>query len=641
MTSSQLRYLLMIIIMAWISSAISQEQKIDSLLHKLETAETTQKPIIQLQLSKAFERTDIVRSKAFAILALASSDDSIRSEAHNQLGRAYFYENELDSAAFRFERSIALHEKLGYKSEAASVGISLGAVQLRKGAYKEAISTLIRGAAFFEKTGDSTNLAKCYSNVSTAFGELGETTKAIDYGQKALRIFQKKGLTAFEAITLPNIAGMFLKLGDTIKAKSYFLQAEELARKRNDKFSLARIYNNLGNMYLETNADKSADYLLRALQIKQETRNNDGIATLYNNLGYLQLKKNNPKAAIPYLKAALDLGQGTNLVVTYNNMLDAYKALGDYQSALAYAEKKSMVNDSILKLENQKGIAEISTKYETEKKEKEILNLQNSNLQTDMKRRQNRNLLLAALALLVVGCISAFAFIKNTRKKRIIAEQQKELEQQKVEKLLKEQELVGIDAMLEGQEKERQRIAEDLHDSLGGKLSALKLFVDEVKKTDQELYEKIRTVLDESYQDVRNISHQKNASAMIDKGLIPAVNIVANRLKASEKLNVEVTNIDLKQKIKDFIEIQLFRIIQELLTNTIKHARAKQVNIQFSSDNNSLNVVYEDDGIGFDIQKATGVGLTNIKNRIRKIQGSLTMDSNPGDGTTVVISVPI
>lgn len=248
----------------------------------------------------------------------------------------------------------------------------------------------------------------------------------------------------------------------------------------------------------------------------------------------------------------------------------------------------------------------------------------------------------AALGLLLILGISALAFVKNSRKKRVIAEQQKLLESEKVEKLLREQELVGIDAMLEGQEKERQRIAEDLHDSLGGKLSALKLFVEDVKKSDKNLYKKIKGVLDESYSDVRNISHQQNATAMIDKGLIPAVRIVANQLKSSEKLHVEVTNIDLKKKIKNFMELQLFRVIQELLTNTIKHAHASTVNIQFSEEEDTINVVYEDDGIGFNPSKiGEGIGMSNMNNRMAKIGGSLTVDSNPGDGTTVILNVPI
>lgn len=623
--------------------AICQNIQIDSLLHLLEgNLPQTEKEMVSLQLSKAYERLDILKSQAYANTARNSTNDSIRSEAHNQLGRAFFYQNNLDSAAYHFGKSIDLLEKLQYENKVASVGISLGAVQLRSGDYKKAVTTLIQGAEYFESVADSTNMAKCYSNVSTAFGELGNSDKAVEYGEKALVIFDKKNMESFKAITLPNLAGELVKLGDTITAKDYFLEAENLAKKRGDKFSLARIYNNLGNMYLKTDPDQSEKYLKLALALRKETKNNDGIAALYNNLGYLNLQKENPRKALDYLENAIEFVQGTNTIVTYNNLMEVHQKLGNYRTALEYAQKKEVLNDSILKVENQKAIAEISTKYETEKKEKEILNLQNENLQTDMKRRQNRNLMYSAFVLLVVSIVLAYAFLKNSKKRRIIAEQQQQLESQKVEKLLKEQELIGIDAMVEGQEKERERIAQDLHDSLGGKLSALKLFVENIKKTDPSLYTKIKTILDDSYEDVRSIAHQKNASAIIEEGLIPAVNMVAERLKSSEKLNVEVTNIDLKQRIRNFTALQLFRIIQELLTNTIKHAKAKNVSIQFSEEDNVLNVIYEDDGIGFDTKTTIrGVGLKNIDSRMRKIGGSFNVDSNPGDGVTVILNAPI
>lgn len=641
--TNQLQIFLLFLVAIFPCITIGQSQRLDSLMGLLEKERNEEKKErIQLQLSKSFERIDIGQSKSFAVKALASKNDSIKSEAHNQLGRAYFYTNKLDSASSNFTKSIDLLNTLGYQSQAASVRISLGAVQLRKGEYKNAVNTLISGAKFFESAKDTINMGKCYINIASAFGELNNSGKAIEYGQKALDIFRTNNLVPYQAVILPNLAGEFLKLGDTTRAKTYFLEAEQLALQRSDKFSLARIYNNLGNMYLETNHGLAEKYLVQALDIRKETKNNDGIGSLYNNLGYLQLNKKNYQAAINHLKLAISFGTGTNLSTTYNNLSDAYRSSGNYRLALEYSDKKNLLNDSILKIENQKAIAEISTKYETEKKEKEILNLQNANLQSDLKRKQNRNLMYSAFALLLLGGLIAYAFIKNARKKRIIAEQQQELESQKVEKLLKDQELIGIDAMLEGQEKERQRIAEDLHDSLGGKLSALKLFVEDIKKTDDNLYKKIKIVLNESYDDVRHISHQQNATSIIDKGLIPAVHIVANRLKSTKKLNIEVINIDLKQRIQNFIELQLFRIIQELLTNTIKHAEANNVNIQFSQDDDNINVMFEDDGIGFDLNKdSEGIGLSNIRNRVDKIKGSLSLDSSPGEGTTVIINVPV
>ncbi|MEO0571468.1 MAG: sensor histidine kinase [Bacteroidota bacterium] len=643
MTDNRLRYILFFCCFSVFFTSQSQTTQVDSLLTALETTSDRQKKArLKIALSKAYERIDIEKSKTFSKQVLSFDSDSLKSEAHNQLGRAYFYMNQLDSAAYHFQKSIVLFKSLDLNNKALAIGISLGAVQLRKGDYREAVNTLIEGASFFESIKDSVNMAKCYSNVSSAFGELADSKQAILFGEKALRIFKAKNMNTYAAITLPNLAGEFLKLGDTLKAKNYFLEAEELAKTRNDKFSLARIYNNLGNMYLETDHTQSEKYLTQALEVRKKTKNNDGIGTLYNNLGYLYLQKGTPKKALPFLERALNDSKGSNKIIVLNNLSQVSHAIGNYKKGLRFSKQMSLLNDSVHKVEIQNAIAEISTKYETEKKEKEILNLKNTNLETDIKRKRNRNLLYTVLGILLVGLILAYSWIKNSRKKRVIAEQQQELESQKVERLLKEQELIGLDAMIEGQEKERQRIAEDLHDSLGGKLSALKLFVEDVKKTDEVLYEKIKTVLDESYEDVRDISHQKNIGAMIDKGLIPAVNIIANRLKSTKKLNVEVTNIDLKQKVKNFIELQLFRIIQELITNTLKHAKANTVSIQFSEENNTLNVVYEDDGIGYDSKTTkAGVGLKNINNRLQKTGGSMVVDSNPGNGTTVILNVPI
>ena len=624
-------------------TSFGQQMDVDSLQLLLGQAKNPEEEsVLHLHLAKAYDRVDLPKGRYHAKRALASSEDSIKGEAYNSLGRSYFFSNSLDSAVYSFKRSIALFQSKKHEDRAVAVGISLGAVQLRQGTYKAAVETLLKSVTFFEEVQDSVLMGKCYNNISSAYGELQNIPKAIDYGERALIMFKAKKMAPFLAVTLPNLAGLSLKVGDTLKAKSYLLEAEDLAKGRNDKFSLARVYNNLGNLYLETNYELSENYLIKALTLKQETGNQDGLSTLYNNLGYLYLNKEQPKKAVPYLEKGLGLTQGATKGTVYNNLSRAHKSLGNYEIALVYANQRSEFNDSILEVERQKAFAELSTKYETEKKEREILDLKNTNLETDIKRRQNRNISFAAIILLIAVAIFGYLWTKNTKRKRIIAEQQRELERQKVERLLKEHELIGLDAMMEGQEKERQRIAEDLHDNLGGKLSALKLQVDGVKQLDKKLYSKIKAILDESYDDVRNISHLKNGATILEKGLIPAVNIVADQLKSTKKLDIEVTNIDIKQKIKNRIEIQLFRTIQELLSNTLKHAKASQVNIQFSKDKNTLNVVYEDDGIGFDTStKAKGLGLININNRVQKLEGTLNIDSGYGNGTTVIINVPL
>ena len=615
----------------------------DSLQEELAaTRNPSLKSRISLQLSAWYERRDVEKSRTWARRALRNASDSVQGEALNLLGRSFFYQNLPDSALGYFNRSLEAFQKGVLLDKAASVQISLGAVQLRQGHYQKALTAFFGGLEYFETTEDSLQLGKCYNNIASAYGELGESEKAISYGEKALDIFEQTGTTAYALVTLPNLAGSYARLGDTTAARRSLHKAKRLAVTRKDSFSLARIYNNLGNLYLETAPDSAGHYLRRSLAIKRATQMDDGIGTLYNNLGYLSLQRNEPGQALEFFEQALRDSRGTNLWTIHANRSEAYQQAGRFREALDALRKGMAVKDSLMDAEHRKSLAEISSRYESEKVAREMLVLQNELLQADLRRRRNRNLLYLALGVLLFSGVLVAFYLKNTNKKRIIAEQQQELDRQRVESLLSDLETVGFESMMEGQEKERQRIAEELHDSLGANLAALKLFIEDIRKSEPDLHKKLKQVLDQSYEGLRAIAYGKNTYAMIEKGLLPAVNMIAEQLKSTQKIDVQVTNIDLHQKIQNFKEVQLFRIIQELLTNTIKHADARNVSIQFAADDGALSVVYEDDGRGFDPEQVTpGQGLVNIRNRVAKVGGTMVLESRPGDGINVIIKVPL
>jgi signal transduction histidine kinase len=237
---------------------------------------------------------------------------------------------------------------------------------------------------------------------------------------------------------------------------------------------------------------------------------------------------------------------------------------------------------------------------------------------------------------------------KSSKRKRTVAEQELKIKNQDLIQQLKTQELNGIDAIIDAQEKEQSRIADDLHDNLGSKIATLKLYIQEIKneKADsadkENLLNKLTNLADETYKEVRNIAHDKNTGALINKGLIPSIKTIANEISITEKLQIEVHNINVNKRIKNNIEIQVFRVVQELLTNIIKHAEATEVTIQFSEDENMLNVMVEDNGKGFDVNKIKyGLGLTNIEKRLEKIEGDIVIDSAIGNGTTIILNIPL
>ncbi|TSE09096.1 sensor histidine kinase [Aquimarina algiphila] len=241
---------------------------------------------------------------------------------------------------------------------------------------------------------------------------------------------------------------------------------------------------------------------------------------------------------------------------------------------------------------------------------------------------------------------------KNTRRKQRIAEQERQIEIQKTEKLLKDQELTAIDAMISGQEKERQRLANELHDNLGSTLATVKLHFQHLTKNRnnskienlEELYAKTDHLLEEAYQKVRTIAHEKNSGVMANQGLLPAIKKFAKKASNGDALQIVVQDYGLEERLDNALEISIFRMIQELITNIIKHANATEVHISLTNHDSLLNIIIEDNGKGFDtkvISQKDGMGLRTIEKRIEHLEGTFEIDSTIGKGTNIIINIPI
>jgi signal transduction histidine kinase len=241
---------------------------------------------------------------------------------------------------------------------------------------------------------------------------------------------------------------------------------------------------------------------------------------------------------------------------------------------------------------------------------------------------------------------------KNITKKKKIAEQEKLIGIQKIEKILKDQELNDIDLMLESQEKERQNIANELHDNLGSMLATLKLNFQNLKRQNQtikhqenKLYDKTDALLEEAYQKVRNIAHLKNLGVIGSEGLLVAVNKMAEKMSVLEHLKINVIPFGLTERLENTIEVTLFRMIQELCTNIIKHSQATEVNIYLTQGTPAeINIIIEDNGKGFDpksIVCKSGIGLKNMEKKVEQMGGTFTIDSILTKGTSIIIDLPL
>lgn len=623
--------------------SLAQPSKEDSLLQVLKAEEDLQeKAKIYLQLSQLIMSEDAKQSFHYTEEAIRlATHDEVLGMIWDQKGRLYFAENQLDSALYSFQKAKAYQESAENPSDAARINNRVGAVLLKQNQHQQALETFLESVAFFEKTDDRVNLAICYNNMAGVFSDMADYTKAVEYNKQALQIFQEKNLQQYEIITLPSLAGQYLKLNDTLKAIEYNLKAEQLGLELKHQYALGITYNNLGQLYFEKNdPEKAVAYYKKSLLAKQNLGAGANLVPTYNNLGQSYIALHQPHKAIAFLKKGLDLARGEELLPLFSNLTKAYIATGEKDNALLFFERTQAYSDSVFSIEKQQVMDELLARYETEKKEKQIIALA-------AQQRKGQYLLYGVSGLLVATLFIAFLVVKNNRKKRVIAQQNEELEKQRVERLLKEQELIGIDAMLKGQEKERKKIAEELHDSLGSSLSTLKLYLnslDTEKPPDEfhRLHTRAEELLNETYAQVRKIAHDKGAGVLINKGLIPAVRATAHKISSTKKVNIEVIDVGLTERLENSVEISLFRSIQELLSNAVKYSQASDVIVQIVQYEDKLNIIVEDNGCGFEPQKIRyGLGFTHIRDRLEKLKGEMTIDASPGNGSTVIINVPM
>ncbi|MBP2833488.1 sensor histidine kinase [Aquimarina sp. U1-2] len=465
----------------------------------------------------------------------------------------------------------------------------------------------------------------------------------IDYSEKATLEFYKATINA------------------SIHQREYindYKKAIVIAKKSKNRFIEGKLYQLLGvnfNYFLKEK-DSAEFYYKKANKIFKGAFfqfTQEPIFAINTNLGILYSENNQPDLAFSHFQKAkkhtFPKKNYLNLSKLSSCLFNHYRRIKNYDSAFYYNKQFRIYNDSLKEYQNAIALNKIEIKYETAEKEKENILLKTS---LEREEREQQILWISSISLLILGSSIGLLVYKNTKRKQRIAEQEREIQIQKTEKLLKDQELAGIDAMLAGQEKERQRLANDLHDNLGSTLVTLKLHfnhlqnnLDNPKANNlEELYTKTDNLLDEAYQKVRTMAHEKNSGVMANQGLLPAIKNLAKKASNGDGLKIEVQDYGLEERLDNTLEIAIFRMIQELITNIIKHANAKEVHISLTNHDSLLNIIVEDDGKGFNPQvlhKKEGMGLKNIEKRVEHLEGTFEIDTTPGKGTNTIINIPI
>jgi signal transduction histidine kinase len=344
------------------------------------------------------------------------------------------------------------------------------------------------------------------------------------------------------------------------------------------------------------------------------------------------------------LTTAKASGNGVYTLGITQALYDNSKAIGDLSLALVYLEDYNALHDSLLSVENTRRIAELNIRFETAQKDHEI---EQQKIRLEQARRNRNFFVMVALLLTALAVTVFFYFRSRTRSAQRITARDKVIHRQETEKLIKEKEVAQLTATLETQERERNRIARDLHDGLGSTMSGISSQI-EYLKAQPAIHENVKDHLShlkdlvkDVSSELRRTSYELMPAKLLRQGLEPAIRdlclnlLVKKGIEPSLEINADLSTLHPEQ------QLTLYRIIQELLNNIVKHAEARNVLIQFTRFENELSLVVEDDGKGFDVEAKKqdgGLGLGSLGSRVSLLKGFLDIASTAGEGTTVTVN---
>lgn len=498
----------------------------------------------------------------------------------------------------------------------------------------------------YEAINDSAHSSNMLVNIANIYNQQHNFKQAEKYLKNAIQIASRLSRKTALGNVYNTMGILYAENGMLDSAERFFLLSTQIRENLKDYTTLAWNYNNLGGVYsLLDKPSEGIIYFEKALKLFEDNKNYDGQTSVANNIGELYLKKGNTKKAFQYFSYSRKLYSQTNnpdnLENLYGNLSDYYSKTGDYKTAKQYSDSLIFLKDSLSGERLDRSMAEMQIKFDVEKKDLEIAK-NKAELKAKEKQEFIKNIIIVAVfALLILLFMIGFLLY---RKKQIE-------HRAKLDAEIALQKETRTKSILDAEEKERRRIAQDLHDGVGQLLSAAKLNLSNLEsklinqnEDQKQAMQNALALVDDSVKEVRTVSHNMMPNTLIKLGLGSAVREFITKLGNAPTLKVDLEIVGLDSRLDNQLETVLYRVIQEIINNIIKHAKASHISMQLIRHETELNVMIEDNGVGFDtnnLEAFDGIGLKGIITRIEFLNGSVHFDSTVGRGTTVIIDVPL
>ncbi len=612
-----------------------------------------------------------------------TSQDTARVAELLILSDVHYHNGHLDSAAYYCLKAGNLARKANYDLGFTDFVSHYIHILNRQGKYADALELTLEAIEVCKRMDDSSRLAAAYNNAGNEYQYMGQLKPAATHYLNAI-IFSERDNTFIKQRYTNNLASVFLQLEDKEKAYYYADKSLKLARQNGDSVGIA---SSLVNFALSEIMNKKFDdaeaHLREVMEFGKGLNDDSYVLDAYINLGDLENQKKNYSKALTHYNTAAEVlrsypSEDYELYVQWGlasnsfqlarfdkaktyleksielaKLLSGLQELrklyllgseidektGDYTSALQYRKLYEALNDSLINAETRQTIHTLEIQHQTSLKEKQIaeqkLALAESNLRIESKDKWlflSTSIGIALLSATLLGVI----YFRNRQRK--LAEEMKLME--------KQHHIQELTARMEGEEKERTRLARELHDGVGGLLSATRMHASsfnvtrETEEQSETERERVLSMLDQASREIRNIAHNLSPDIVVSQGLDLAIRQFCDRLSNSN-LQIECFVLGNPAILDARLTLTVYRMVQELVNNVVKHARANHALVQVSVHDELVLVSVEDNGVGYDASRDAGIGILNLRSRINELDGTLTIDSSPGKGTVVNIELKV
>lgn len=607
-----------------------------------------------LLLDKPKEMTEVL--KLLVELADWTREPAKQKESYKLIFDHYKSNVNLNPAIYFADKLQPLLEDAYEKVEVLR---ALGDIYRQQRKYKLAERQLEEAMTLATKKDD-------FSNQMTIATELCEVAiaqqnwaKATKNSQKAVQLAEQEEVLDLRAKNYRYLGFIDEQDGKIESALSHYEEAlnyyesVEHPEVADIKISLGQLHDGKGE------TKKAHQYISEAIAAKENNIEDLSLVNAKLLLSQLELKLGNYERASELLEANSSVAKKMNNLYMLRSITsdvpNAFAQQEGYLAASQFSDQYEILADSSNMLDKSDAIYNLKLEYDIEKNKRRLAESESQRLEQESEL-QSKNFMVwlfgaGGLLALILGVFRYYATKKNTQlnKQRIqFLEQDQKARELELDVMRKEQESKRLRSMIEGEEKERRRVGQELHDGLGALLASVKMRISAIQNdlpqiSAQISYVKAEELIDEACHTVREISHNMKPGVLDHYGLEYAINQMCETIAHSKKIDVNFIPFGLKQPLDDMVIVTIFRIVQELLKNIVVHADASEVIVQLTIEDGNINLTVEDDGKGFDVSQVKarpGIGMSNIKSRVGFLNGSLDIDSKPGEGSTFTIDIP-